>query len=784
MNYYEVDTDDFIEKSRGAHKYLKRSGSPGNYRYWYRLPDGQVVQGNDVQQAAGKKNHLKRLVAGKEAGHHSLEDRQIAEQVGVETKRVRYERSNMRQSARTTGGAGHDFERHHLDEAMADPNHPSYERHIQAGVEHEASQAATSATAARPARARRSRSSGDSRSLEPDPPPEEPGHESPRARPSRGVTRGRGLEPEGETPATRPAASAHAAAAPAAPISQPPAVDASRQPGGSVFTSDSSEGASLRMAHRRAHGSASIDARGHAVPATPERAAADAHAARRAAAEESPAPAKTPSERIAKLRAKLAEKHGIRLGEPEPAAPAPAETADSIASGAQAEGERLGLDGDEIDEHVRSSVEGHQQREAERARALSARHHPESAPGTPAAAELSRSDPDFGASETEIQRAVQAQQNGHNPYLHRAVEIFHRIRGDLKPERKQTIDNFFQAHGAVQARGEIPTRENVFAAYKVIPGNERKRSLPAVEFESGTFHTMDEVFDNPTINPEIERMKRGYAAKQFQRLKPFLKEGWLTTNPSAPPPMPTFGDLKTWSEHGGPKPSWAGNTRIAVPEEVFNASHKSPDGKPKYPPPWMAIHLMPVWAYMAKSMEKKKGASIWEAGQNGKVPAYAADKTPTRNQSSSTGWDMNMGNQARSGQAFEEHGPEGMIVNAMRKYVQMRGGPDQLTDIPGSKLTEAGLTHRDIFKSNDLSDAALKRLSTSKVIDPVGLMAIVKRMIKAQTKKSFELVIDLDAAAYRPGETIRKAFVPQQVDLAKAMKIDRIKGILRARGRA
>ncbi len=50
------------------------------------------------------------------------------------------------------------------------------------------------------------------------------------------------------------------------------------------------------------------------------------------------------------------------------------------------------------------------------------------------------------------------------------------------------------------------------------------------------------------------------------------------------------------------------------------------------------------------------------------------------------------------------------------------------------------------------------------------------------TKKSFELVVDLDAA-YTPGETIRKA-EPSVVDLVKSAKIERIKGILRARGRA
>lgn len=374
---------------------------------------------------------------------------------------------------------------------------------------------------------------------------------------------------------------------------------------------------------------------------------------------------------------------------------------------------------------------------------------------------------------------MQAQQNGHNPYLHRAVEIFHRIRGDLKEDRKKAIDHFFQAHDSVLARGETPTRENVLAAYKAIPGNERKRTLPADEVQKGTFHTIDEVFDNPPIDPEVERMKRGYAAKQFQRFKPFLKEGWLAANPSAPPPMPTFADVKTWTEHGGPKPSWAGTTKMAVPEEFHNATHKSADGKPKYPPQWMPLHLAPVWTYVAKSMERDGGASVWQAGPGGNAPAYAATRTPSRDESSPTGWKVDMGSQAPSGAAFT--GPEGMMVSSLRKYVQMRGGADQLTDIPGSKLAEAGITHRDIFKS-DMSDAAIKKLITTKIIDPVGLMAVVKRELKGM-KKSFELVVDLEQT-YVPGSTLRKSEPVLTIDVVKSAKIERIKGILSARGRA
>jgi hypothetical protein len=733
---YVVDEDDFIEKSRGAHKYVKRTGTPGNYKYWYRLPDGQIVQGNDTQQEAGKLDHLKRLVAAKQAGHHSLEDHEIAAKVGMPTHRVRWTRSNLNQSARTTGRP-HPYERHHLDEAHADPSHHSYERHITAAVDHESSRA-SSAPARRPRRA------------------------SPR--------RSRAAAP----------------VAPAAPAAETNSSnDSRREPSAPEAVQLRSDGyvrigGPVNGGWRHPDGSEVWkDDNGTWSAKLPNGEWTEGHrylsSAQEAQRVPSPAPApaaKTPSERIAKLRAKLAEKHGIVLGE------APAEPdRNQVMQEEHDHSTRLGMDQDEADHNAQQAGESH---DAERAPPTPA-HHPESNPGTPHARELAREVPDFGASEQEIQRSVQAQQNGHNPYLHRAVEIFHRIRGDLKPERKDAIDHFFQAHDAVQARGQVPTRENVLEAYKAIPGNERKRTLPAKEFESGTFHTMDEVFDNPPINPEVERMKRGYAAKQFQRLKPFLKDDWMSANPSAPPPMPTFGDLKSWTEHGGPKPSWAGNTRMAVPEEVFNASHKSPDGKPKYPPAWMPIHLMPVWIYAAKSMEREGGASVWESGRGG-APAYAAHKTPQLDESSSTGFRVDMGSQARSGQEFRDHGPEGMIVNAMRKYVQMRGGPDQLTDIPGSKLGEAGITHRDIFKS-DMSDAALKKMVTTKIVDPVGLMAVLKREMKS-AQKSFALVVDIEES-YIPGSTLHKS-EPHglTIDIVKSAKIDRIKGILSARGRS
>jgi hypothetical protein len=43
-------------KKAGPHKYVKREGTPGNYKYYYRLPDGSLGSKEDLETAArGKK---------------------------------------------------------------------------------------------------------------------------------------------------------------------------------------------------------------------------------------------------------------------------------------------------------------------------------------------------------------------------------------------------------------------------------------------------------------------------------------------------------------------------------------------------------------------------------------------------------------------------------------------------------------------------------------------------------------------------------------------------------
>jgi hypothetical protein len=269
--------------------------------------------------------------------------------------------------------------------------------------------------------------------------------------------------------------------------------------------------------------------------------------------------------------------------------------------------------------------------------------------------------------------------------------------------------------------------------------------------------TLDEVMTNAPLDPEVERMKRGYAAKQFTRLRPYLKEEWTRSNPSAPPPMPTFGDIKSWDQHGGPKPEWAGTTRTAVPREVFDGAAKGADGKPKYPPPWMPIHMMPVWNYIIK--------------KSGEQNPYQTVNPVRADQASPTGFRLDTGNQA----GYQE----GMAINAIRKYVKMRGGADQLTDIPKTKLAEAGLTHAEIFKADTESDEGLKQVIRHKIIDPVALLPFIKEEmhssssgISKSVKKSFSLVVD---------KSLAPVSFKKDIELKKSQIIKKIKA-LKARG--
>jgi hypothetical protein len=55
MNKSVTEWEEEIKKA-GPHKYVKREGTPGNYTYYYRLPEGSLGSKEDLEAAArGKK---------------------------------------------------------------------------------------------------------------------------------------------------------------------------------------------------------------------------------------------------------------------------------------------------------------------------------------------------------------------------------------------------------------------------------------------------------------------------------------------------------------------------------------------------------------------------------------------------------------------------------------------------------------------------------------------------------------------------------------------------------
>jgi len=708
-----------IEKAR-AHKYVKRTGSPGSYRYWYKAADGSL-KADDHMQDSGRIDHVKRLLSGRRGGHNSKSHAEIASDTGHPIEKIRSLDSNLATTARR--GSHHGYELHHMEESNhSDISHSSYEHFATRGAESAlagrtpATGPALATTPATPARPRRPRRSRGMAALEPE------------AAGDTGITATRSAGMRAASPSPLPA-STHR---------DEPNINSIRNH--PVSAPAPSEAPARTLTALEAHHEA-----------------VDATTARRAA--------KAKAEEIKSLREMLKNDHGVDLSPS--VAPPPAIVTPQVPGG----GARDMRDPSEAPSSA-SVAEAARERSRAEASRVQAATPAESRPSTPAARALSSDDADFAASEAEITIAIADQSAGGNPYIGRAQEIFSHIKADLKEDRKKAVDHFFQSVEAVKASGQTPNLENILAHFKTLPGNERKRSLPKEDVERGTFHTIEELVSNPPINAEVERMKRGYAAKQYNRCKPFLKAAWLAANPEGPPPQPTWGDFMSWSEHvglGGVKPEWAGTTKIAVPEEVYKASHIAADGKPKYPPAWMPLHMTPVWTYTAKSMERDQGSAAWDSA-SGSAPAYAATNRPTRNQSSPTGWSAShFGSQA----VFQE----GMIVSSIRKYVEMRGGVNNLTDIPSSKLSSLGITHADLFKSPHLTDEQVHTIIKHKIVDPVGLTTIIRKemkKLKSEMIKSFSLTVDANQA-YLPRKTFQ--------NLKKSDPVSRIKEILSARSR-
>jgi hypothetical protein len=672
---------------------------------------------------------------------------QIASEVGVTAKRIREHISNLTQAGKRKNPTaenhlehGHDYEEHHLKEGHTPTDHADYDSHVHASKE----EARGEPTAPSARGGSRTRTAAPAPTERHEIPAEAPTPRRRAARPAPSAASGPARHEISEEERTKLRAAGF--------MKQADGSYMKHHTGGSVhIKKDHIDGKWSVSSHQQdgsEAGGPGHDTLAAAISSAGEHGEAveASHARRRSEEEEAPAPA--PAPRARRPRAAPAttpaerEQEGRAIAATTPAAPS-GPSAEALAR-ARA---RVGIPRAEATARATESVA----RVAERAREALR----ESSPASPASHELAEVAPGMSESEATINTMLEEQRRGGNPYISRAKDIFHNIRGDLKPERKAVCDHVFAAIDALKASGQPLNEANMVSKYKELSG-KRIRGISGIaeDFEKGTFMSMDEVLNNHPLNVEVERMKRGYAAKQFARIKPFLKSEWATANPSAPPPFPTFGDIKTWTEHGGAKPSWAGTTRTALPKEVFDASIKGADGKPQYPPSWMPIHLMPVWNYAAKKAAAEGGNPYQTAAvgsnQQGKVGVE------------------HTGSQA----SFQE----GMIKSAIRKYVVMRGGAENLTDIPASKLSEAGLSHAEIFKSEE--DMDLDHVLTNKIVDPVGLLKFVKEGMKEKTQKSWSLVVDLDL----PSLDFQKSYVVRS-DIKKS-KIERVRELIREKTRS
>jgi hypothetical protein len=685
---------DLIKAARTSHKYIKRTGVPGAYKYWYKTSDGRLVSGADaerelgVKHEDGQKDHARRLLIARADGLHSMSKKQIGRQVGIDhTKGV------FGWNTEDLKRGGH--EKHHLKEAIHhDVDHALYHDHIAAHHGDRYRGHTAPAPAARP-------------HIDTSPSGEEVAARTATARRA-AIAEAEAADRQSGTSEEHLAAAVRRVSSPATPAPARTEADALEE---------------MRRLSPKLHAALTESSE------TPEAVRAAA-----AALAPHPTPASEADRRRRAEEDRLAAGHTMDAAlQRTPAPSAPAHIAPALsAREARTRSEQAAQDAAE-------------EANFQRTRAMVA-----------ARSELSAQEPAFAASEAETHRMETEHANGGNPYLAKAEKIFNRIKGELKAERKQICEHMLEA---ISAAGPNPTDAVLLAKYNEIAGT-RKRALHGKssigeEFEKGSFTTLHEIMNNPPVNAEVERMKRGYTMKQIARLKPYFSERFMSANPDGfPPPMPTFGDLGNWAEYkrktGHDQPGYAAAERsnaLALPQDVFDALPKGPDGKIKKPPMNTPVHLMPAWIY-----SYNRSTAVGE-----RTDPYANPGTVHRDAFSAEGT-PNVGTQAK----FQE----GIWTATLRKYVQMHG--QDLVEIPDHKLSKLNLTQADIFKG-ELSDSQVNEIARTKYIDPVRLVAFMKTEEKKQdkAKKSFSLIVKSDEV-YTPGETLAKA------DLVVESKVENV----------
>jgi hypothetical protein len=784
---FVIENDDLIKAK--THKYIKRTGTPGNYKYWYKDASGRLVSHEDDDHSNVKVEHLKRVIAGRMRGVHSMTDAEIAAHVGLDRNKVGQHVRNMRRPTNTSAAS---YDENELHEAKhGDVTSEEYTAKI-GRIKEEIERRGASGEASSRSRTRRSPSQRGERSRTST----ETTQEAPRG----------SRQAEGRTQAQTESS----AQAEDARTTQPQETAEQRK------EREKKEKIKQKREQLRAMFGIALDEEGSTSNPSSDQDPDDPRNDPRAGLDQDEE--QEFDRRQAEAAAPQYEQHSSLTrngkeaavfkfqneegetryavskegGEPQGSytsletakrmmenhvGPAALSRAQKQALSQETQRQMRGLQipvtemnalSEEVENNfrinemdttqsVRQAIESFKQRgiiqdpnarsatQAQGA-AQEAVSRARETMESETTQELHSASPELASSDAAINEMIAQQAEGKNPYVQRAKKFYDRIKNDMTPVRRDTLKHLFAAFERV---GEQTGENAIKSAYAQIQREagtgETAWSKVKGHISPGLFHDPEELFNNEPVNVDMERMKRGFGKMQFERMKPFLGNAFKSAHPDAPPPYPTYDDLKTWEEHGS-RPEWAtagpgrAKTKRAVPKEFHDSMPKGSDGKVLNPPGWMPLHLTPVWNYLAK---RAGSAAYAEQGPNSNEISQQRLNFPSQGQLA------------------------GHMKNSLRNFVQMRG-ENNFADIPKAKAEAYGIDLADLYKSD--SEAGLHRVLTTKVIPMNEFVEFMNT--QPMVKKSFSLVIDEDLKPLR----FKKSFTIEE-DMKKSELIKKIRNL-------
>lgn len=113
---------------RNHAKYIKRTGTPGNYRYWYKQEGSTDTHAPEHMQQKGRVDHARRVILDGLRGSHDMPVREIAEETGVDAPYVSQLKLQL-------GRNRSDYERHYHDSHLVESRYhdigrPEYGGHV------------------------------------------------------------------------------------------------------------------------------------------------------------------------------------------------------------------------------------------------------------------------------------------------------------------------------------------------------------------------------------------------------------------------------------------------------------------------------------------------------------------------------------------------------------------------------------------------------------------------------------------------------------------------------